>query len=981
MSTIDFVVRDDAGTLQSGSLAGANGSTSVLVAAGQDLSLNLQRGNILSYVRQGQALQITLVDGQVLTIEGFYTPSGVANADLFISANGELAKVDLVAGEGNLLYAQYLDSDSFGKWSPDDDLYFVRGSDVQVAGVVDAGNQGAEAGMLAVPLLGAIGGLGFPAAAAAGIGGALLLGGTTGGGDGTDGDVNNGGGGGATPPEVDIATGVDGSDHVVNAADHADGVEIGGTGTPGATGTVTIGDASIPITIDENGEWNVTFTPQQVEGGEYTTDVTVTVSNDGGTATSTDTLVVDTVAEVTFDAASVETDGTINLVEESDGFVLTGTTQAGSTVVVSFGGNDYNAVVTGTSWSLNVAQGVISGGEYDLNVSVTATDTHSNTATTTGTVRVDTVTTVTIDTSAVGNDGTVNAAEHAGGVTVGGQAQAGATVVVSAISGGQTVSQTVTATDSGSWTATFTSAQIAEGTYDLKFTADATDPAGNTASATGTVQVDTELTVSIETTGIEGDGVVNAVERSDGVVLTGQTEANALVEINWEGAVRTVRASGTGEWSANFPSGSVPEGTLTSQVSVKATDAAGNTATTTGSVVIDTELDVTVNTADAGGDGVVNFVERQGGLTLTGTTEAGAQVEVTFNGVSRTTAADGNGNWSADWPASAVPSGERDVAVQVKSTDDAGNVATTSGSVNIDTYVNRLEFGDQKVEGDDIVNNAEASDGLTLGGVVEAGSTISVTYTDGGGNTVTKAGSVTSGGNWTVTFTAAEIAQGSYEATVTVNATDAAGNVSQISDKFMVDTDAPNEPDIVNQTDQGVDGIVGFTMADPEGTITVHEVAENGGAASAKAINQYDQGPNENIQFNTGEGVQDGSHLIVTDSDAAGNTNSTLFVLDDQSSNDLDVADVNTTGFNIGQIELTLAEDTNLTLTTQDIKDMSDNDNRLLIKGAADDEVTLDGTATMGNLETVQGDSYRVYTLEGDDTTLLIQEGIVFSTI
>ena len=50
MSAIDFVVRDDAGLLQRGSLAGADGS-SLIVAQGQDVSLNLQRGNILSYVR------------------------------------------------------------------------------------------------------------------------------------------------------------------------------------------------------------------------------------------------------------------------------------------------------------------------------------------------------------------------------------------------------------------------------------------------------------------------------------------------------------------------------------------------------------------------------------------------------------------------------------------------------------------------------------------------------------------------------------------------------------------------------------------------------------------------------------------------------------------------------------------------------------------------------------------------------------------
>lgn len=63
MSAIEFVVRGDTGTVERGSVAGAGGDTSIIVGAGQDISLNLDRSNILSFVRQGQALQVTLVDG------------------------------------------------------------------------------------------------------------------------------------------------------------------------------------------------------------------------------------------------------------------------------------------------------------------------------------------------------------------------------------------------------------------------------------------------------------------------------------------------------------------------------------------------------------------------------------------------------------------------------------------------------------------------------------------------------------------------------------------------------------------------------------------------------------------------------------------------------------------------------------------------------------------------------------------------------
>ena len=150
MSAIDFVVRGDAGVMERGSVAGATGDTTIIVGAGQEISLNLNRNNILSYVRQGQALQITLVDGQTITVEGYFSPEGAAENDLFISANGQLSKVDLVAGAGNLLFSQYIDADNFGKWSPDDELFFVQGSEVMVAGVEAAG---AEAGMMFAPVL------------------------------------------------------------------------------------------------------------------------------------------------------------------------------------------------------------------------------------------------------------------------------------------------------------------------------------------------------------------------------------------------------------------------------------------------------------------------------------------------------------------------------------------------------------------------------------------------------------------------------------------------------------------------------------------------------------------------------------------------------------------------------------------------------------------------------------------------------------
>jgi hypothetical protein len=82
-----------------------------------------------------------------------------------------------------------------------------------------------------------------------------------------------GGGGGGNPvaPQVDVTTGTtDGNQHVVNEEDHADGVEIGGTGTPSATVGVVIGTTTETTTVGVNGTWEVIFDPVDVDTGEYT---------------------------------------------------------------------------------------------------------------------------------------------------------------------------------------------------------------------------------------------------------------------------------------------------------------------------------------------------------------------------------------------------------------------------------------------------------------------------------------------------------------------------------------------------------------------------------------------------------------------------------------------------------------------------------------------------------------------------------------
>ena len=759
---------------------------------------------------------------------------------------------------------------------------------------------------------------------------------------------------------------------MVDGDDYEDGIDIGGTGTPGATGVITVGGVSQQVTVDGVGNWSASFTTDELPGGEYEEDVSITLTSGDQAATANDVLVVDTVAEVSVAADIVEADGAVSFAEESDGITLTGTTQAGSTVVVTVDGIDYDATVTGGTWSVDLESGVISQGEYDLSVAVTATDNHGNTATTTDVVHIDTVTSVTVDTSAAGGDGMVNEVEHAAGVTVNGLAEANASVVVTL----GAISQTVDADASGAWTATFASADVPTGTLELPVTAVSTDAIGNTATATGTVQVDTDLNVGIDTSGVETDGVVNAAEHADGVTLTGTADAGAQVTVVFGTGTRVVTAGPNGTWSADWVTSELPTGELDAPVTVRATDSAGNVATTSGTVAIDTVIDATIDTSGLATDGIVNGVEHADGITLTGTAIGADTASINLGGVLQHVNVAADGSWSADFASGDFASGETSIPVTVRSFDAAGNSDTASSTVVVDTYVNRLD-NVGVVEGDDVVNIAEASNGITLRGVVEEGSTVMVEFEG-----TTRSASVDADGNWSVDFAASEIPGGTYDTVMNISATDAAGNVASITDTFTVDQDAPETADIESVTT--ADTVTrGFSMLNVDDGTSV-DVTEfvNGSddAATDVAGGSYVNPLNGELQhlFDTGAEVPDGSHLVVTTGDAAGNNTSTLVVLDGDGNSVVDMSSAALGDFNIGAIDLEFADDSALTLSVSDLQALSDNDNSLVVHGGTDDTLTLNGAATQTGTQTINGQDYDVYTVGDAAAELIVSQDIDF---
>ncbi|MEO0670139.1 MAG: Ig-like domain-containing protein [Pseudomonadota bacterium] len=1046
MKAIDFVVRDGAGALQRG-VVPAEGDAAVALTAGQEVSFNLRQTDMAGQARVGDDLVMTLVDGRTITLENYFNDAGETNR-LFVSSDGFLNEVAFVETTDGELFAQFGPTEQWGKWSPSDDLIYLGRTEVAHAGT----GADEEVSMLGPALLGGANLLGLGAAGAAAIGTAVIVG--------DDDDGTGGGAGPATPtvndantttdiggddtathtftvsgtgepgdtvevtagtavlettiaddgtwsvtfvgdgfpadgsfdtsvlfthvatgetttldgpayvidttgPDVAITAGTQSVSHVVNGEEIAGGVTLEGTGEAGATLEITIGDVTRTVMVGEAGTWAATWQAGTLAEGEYEAGVTVVATDSFGNSTTiTDTLEVDTVTTVSIDTSSVEGDGTINADETSDGVVLTGTAQPGATVAVTFGTVTQSATVDAAgNWSASFPASAIPSGEYEATVSAVATDANGNSATATGTVQVDTlVNSLGYTSTSGGADGVINAAEHTNGMVVTGVVEPGSTVVVAL--GGSSVNAVVAA--DGTWTATFSSDQIATGTYSAQMTATATDAAGNSSSTTQAVNVDTEASVLTIAGPIETDDVINGAEASDGVMLSGNADPGALVSVTMQGVTHQTVASQAGVWQAFFAASEVPAGTYDALITATTTDAAGNTATTSDTVQVDTQVDnLSVDAAGIEGDNMISGAERADGVVLTGTTEPGSTVMVTMGGETVQGIVDASGNWSAAFTANQVPTGEVVTDITVTATDLAGNIATVSDTVQVDTLVNQLTIQDQ-VTADDIISGPEARDGISLGGQVEAGSTVMVDF-----NGTVLAAAVDAFGNWSLDIPSATIPDGTYAAEVVVMATDAVGNTETINDVLQIDTEAPDGPVIASFTRDG-DGIRGISTELSDGELAVAQVAENGTVTDVAAL-QEDVGILGETVFQFNQTVPDGSDLVVTATDAAGNGTGTYVAFDDETAGStISLGSPALGNYQIEQVDLQFAEEANLTITEAQLVALSDNSDTVVVHGGSDDTVTIAG-ATLTGTTNVDGGTYDVYSL-GTGTVILDDE-------
>ena len=253
--------------------------------------------------------------------------------------------------------------------------------------------------------------------------------------------------------------------------------------------------------------------------------------------------------------------------------------------------------------------------------------------------------------------------------------------------------------------------------------------------------------------------VGNLAEYQNGVSIEGKGESGAIIEVKIGAHIQTTTVAANGSWTVTFTQTQIAAGDYELPVLITATDAHGNKTVVNETLVIDTvPHPITFDSVTA--DNQVNFTESQSGLVVSGTSTAGATMEITLQGVKQTATVGADGTWSVTYATGTLAAGEYTATLTATTTDAAGNASTATHSFQVDTQTNVSFTGPVAIDG--TVNASEAAAGVVLTGTAQAGSTVHVAW---GGSTLPA--TVGANGTWSVTFPASAIAGGAWPSAAT----------------------------------------------------------------------------------------------------------------------------------------------------------------------------------------------------------------------
>ncbi|WP_338590257.1 adhesin [Shewanella khirikhana] len=655
---------------------------------------------------------------------------------------------------------------------------------------------------------------------------------------------------------IDVITG---SDDVIN------GIESRATDIRGRATDIEDGQQVLVTVTDANGT-QLSFTTTVTAGQWQLDDVDLTTLADGkldfsasavdaagNPATTSTSHWMDTKIGISIDVETGE-DEYIDRAEQT-AVDMAGTVsniEDGQTVTISVTDNQGNSLsftttVVGGSWQLDdVDLSSLANGE--LTFTASATDVAGNQASASVVHEKDTNARIFV--WVADNDHVINAAEQSS-VTVRGvvlNVENGQPITVT-LSDGMGKSLTVTTVVTGNlWTIpNLDLTGFADGT--LYVTADVSDVAGNPAHGENSIPVDLYAGVQIDINA-GSDDVINALESKTTDIFgnvsdieDGRTVTVTVTDKNGASLTFTAVVSGGAYLIDDADISSLADGELNFSASV--TDVAGNPATASTSNIkdsialisidVETGLDDYIDRAEQTAvdiAGTVTNIEDGQTVTLVITDKLGKSLTFTTTVV--------GGEWQLDdVDLSSLANGE--LTFSASSADVAGNPANASVVHEKDTSARIFVW---VADNDHVINAAEQSH-VTVQGVVlnvENGQTISVTLSDGMGNTLTLT-TVVSGNLWTLpNLDLTGFADGMLY--VTADVTDVAGNPAHAENSIPVDLYATitidvaaGKDDVINGREAGVTDIFGTVTDIEDGrTVTVTVTDKNGATLTFTAL-------------------------------------------------------------------------------------------------------------------------------------------------
>ena len=392
------------------------------------------------------------------------------------------------------------------------------------------------------------------------------------------------------------------SDGIINRTEYSTGIELNGQVERDCSIKLSWGKYSYQPLVQANGRWSQWVSPEHLANITQNTPITGSVSDDSGNQIALEPifpqydLVAPASARITPLGLQVGTNRVINAEAKSAGVIVSG--GIGSAEASSLIKIQWEDIIKTTkvnfdgSWTVLFESNLIPKDLVDSVVRVFVIDAAGNTSdSSTETVTIDTTAPTIPKIQVVTGDDLVNATEAKGGITMFGDAEPNTTVSLRWSS----ITRSATASNQGSWKIDIKASELAtidDGIQTVSLVA--SDLAGNQSKPlTKTFKLATKAAGAPELDLIAVDNKINLIEAKTGIKISGISEANSLISVNFGTNTIKTNADQSGSWNALFRSTSLPINDGSILVSATATNSSGLESTpATRSVILDRQAPI-----------------------------------------------------------------------------------------------------------------------------------------------------------------------------------------------------------------------------------------------------------------------------------------------------------------------------------------------------------------------------------------------------